>query len=80
MDQLIWLIDGWLESIDNETNPTEDWKADPTVNGYPDMQYPYESGVWKARAGMNADKLRRIRTWVLNEFKTIGVQSRLDKI
>lgn len=80
IEQMVGLLDDWLESIDNETDPHVDWLTDPTVNSYPDMEYPYKAGVWRARAELNADKLRRVRGWLLNEFENIGVQSRKNKV
>jgi hypothetical protein len=76
VESIIQNLDWWLESIDNETNPSDDWKDDDVVNKCPEMQYPYEAGVWRSRAGLNADKLRRVKALLLNEFKEIGVQSR----
>lgn len=77
---IVDILDDWLDAIHNETDPAEDFKTDPTLKGVPDMQYPYQAGVWKARAGMNADKLERLQSWLLNEFKTLDVQSRLPKV
>ncbi len=76
VESLVTLLDDWLQSIDNETNPEDDFKTDSTINSYPEMQYPYQAGVWKARAGINAQKLFRIRMWLLNEFREVGLQSR----
>jgi len=80
VDSIINILDEWLETIDNETNPEDDFKQDESVNKMPEMQYPYQTGVWKARAGLNAEKIRRAKFWLLNEFREIGVQSRPPKV
>ena len=79
VESIINILDEWMERIDNETDPEDDFKQDETVSKMPEMLYPYQAGVWKARAGMNADKLRRAKFWLLNEFKDVGVQPRVSK-
>lgn len=74
VEGMLHLLDEWLEYIENETDPVDDFKS-TLLKDDPSMLYPYEAGVWKARAGMNADKLKRAHDWLLNEFREIGVQS-----
>jgi hypothetical protein len=79
VEDIIGYIDGWLESIDNDTPPVCDMKTDNESHNR-QMQTAYEAGAYKARAQMNADKLRRVKSHLLNEFKEIGVQSRTQMI
>lgn len=73
VQQVVDLIDDWLEYIEGEEDPEAIFKRE-----YPQFEgpsYPWQAGTWKARADMNADKLRRINAYLINEFKNIGVQS-----
>lgn len=78
VESALQLLEEWMELVEAETDPAEDFKTDGVfgAESSDDMLYPYQAGVWKARAGMNADKLKRLHGWLLNEFREIGVQSR----
>jgi len=80
VQHIINCVDDWLDLILSETDPAEDFKKDPVVGKWDNMQWPYEAGVYKARAASNADKLKRIKENLVNEFKEIGVQSRTNRI
>lgn len=78
VETLITLLDVWLESIDNETPPV--CALEVSSLSADDIKYACESGAYKARAEMNADKLRRVRELLLNEFENVGVQSRKNNV
>jgi len=79
IEALMFILDNWIDCIDKEKDPAIIFKEEfPKSDD--SMSFPYQAGTYKARAELNADKLRRVRGWLENEFKNIGVQSRNDRI
>lgn len=71
-NQLLWLLDGWLKDISNETEPQCDLPGTDV-----DVRYAYQAGAYKARAEINAKRLKSIRDLIAKEF---DVQSRVKKV
>ena len=63
-DVLLWMLDNWLKDIDNEKEPV----CDLPFNDNQAVDHAYKAGAYKARAEINARRLRQIRDRIAAEF------------